>query len=531
MVQLRRMPLVYREAGQYVPALAVEALRVAQGASSYILKSSNASGETAFGLTTGLNHVKVGDLEIPTDADGGVWLRFRHTNPAGFIPAWKVLAGENDPEDVAGRIILIGTSAPGLLDLRATPLDPSVPGVEVHAMTIEHILSGVTLTRPDYALAAEIGLLLLVGALISVLLPRLSAALSVLVGIVTVAGFLAAGWFLYADAGLLFDPTWPALSIAVLVAAATATIYRMVEQQRAEVRRAFGYYVAPAVVDEIIADPTRLELGGEVKELTLLFCDVRNFTSISERLTAHELTAFINSLLTPLSGIILEERGTIDKYMGDAIMAFWNAPLDDAEHARHACLAALRMTAAMDGLNQRWKAEAAAAGRQHQKVSIGIGINSGECCVGNLGSEQRFDYSAIGDDVNVASRYEGLCKLYGVATVAGEATIRQAGELDALELDLIGVKGRAKPTRVFTLCGSIPAPKESVERLKPLHAAMLAAFRSRDFDGAMAKIEECRAIGIEALETLFTLYRTRVLTYREIPPPDDWDGADTAVTK
>jgi adenylate cyclase len=528
---IRRVPLVYREGGEFVPALAAEALRVAQGASTYILKASNASGETAFGETTGLNHIKVGDIEVPTDADGGIWLQFRHSNPAAFIPAWKVLAGENDAGEVAGRIVLVGTSAPGLLDLRATPLDPAVPGVEVHAMAIEHILSGLALTRPDYALAAEIVLFLALGLLVSLVLPRISAASSAAVGIVVVAGLFAGGWFLYRDAGLLFDPTFPALSLAVLVGAATLTIYRKVEEQRREVRRAFGYYVAPAVVDEIIADPGRLELGGEVRELTLLFCDVRNFTAISERMSAHELTQFINSLLTPLSKIILSERGTIDKYMGDAIMAFWNAPLDDPDHAGHAARAALQMAAAMDGLNRRWKAEAAAAGRPFHKVAIGIGINTGECCVGNLGSEQRFDYSAIGDNVNIASRYEGLCKLYGVPTVVGEATVREAKDVDAIELDLIRVKGRGEPTRVFTLAGAIAAAPDALARLKPLHAAMLAAYRSRDFDGALGLIERCRRLGIEGLDTLFTLYRTRVLTYREIPPPDDWDGADTAVTK
>ena len=528
---VRRVPLVYRLGDTYVPALASEALRVAQAASTYVLKASNASGETAFGEQTGLNHIKVGDIEVPTDADGGIWLQFRPSNPAAFIPAWKVLAGENDAAEVAGRIVLVGTSSPGLLDLRATPLDAAIPGVEIHAMAIEHILSGPTLTRPDYALAAEIAAVIVLGIVVGLLLPRIPALLSAVIGVAAVGGLFVGGWLLYRDAGLLFDPSWPALSIAVLIAAATLTVYRRVEQQRSEVRRAFGYYVAPAVVDEIVADPTRLELGGEVRELTLLFCDVRDFTAISERMSAHELTRFINSLLTPLSAIILEERGTIDKYMGDAIMAFWNAPLDDADHATHACRAALAMTVAMAGLNRKWKAEAAAAGRAFHRVAIGIGINTGDCCVGNLGSEQRFDYSAIGDDVNIASRFEGLCRLYGVPIVVGEATVGRMIDPRVLELDLIRVKGRGQPTRVFTLVDAIAADRDTIERLRPPHARLLASLRSRDWDGAEAAINDCRALEILALETLFTLYRTRVLTYREIPPPDGWDGADTALTK
>jgi adenylate cyclase len=528
---IRRVPLIYRVGETLVPTMATETLRVAQGASTYVLKASNASGETAFGEQTGLNHIKVGDIEVPTDSDGGIWLRFRPSNPEAYIPAWKVLAGENNPDDVAGRIILVGTSAPGLLDLRATPIDASIPGVEIHAQAIEHILSGATLSRPDYAFAAEIVVVIVLGLGIAWILPRISAATSALVGGVTVAGLIAGGWFLYRDAGLLFDPSYPAAATAFLVATSTLYVYRRVELQRGEVRRAFGYYVSPTVVDEIMRNPDKLELGGEVRELTLLFCDVRNFTSISEKLTAHELTNFINGLLTPLSGIILKKRGTIDKYMGDAIMAFWNAPLDDEQHAAHACEAALEMAGAMAGLNAKWKAEAEAAGRTFARVSIGIGINTGDCCVGNLGSEQRFDYSAIGDDVNVASRYEGLSKMYGVPIVVGEATIQRMRDVEALELDLIRVKGRAMPTRVFTLPAALGADPAAMKALTPVYRRMLEAYRSQDWDGAEAAIAECRALGVGSLETLLTLYLTRALTFREIPPPDDWDGADTATSK
>ena len=303
---VRRVPLVYLERNAFMPTLVTESLRVAQGASTYVLKASNASGETAFGEETGLNHIKVGDLEVPTDPDGGIWLQFRPSRPEAYLPAWKVLDGTVDPSQVAGRIILVGTSAPGLIDLRATPLDSTIPGVEIHAQAIEHLLSGRTLTRPDYALAVELATVIFLGLGLGVVLPRISAASSATLGLLTIGLIIALGWIAYRYGGLLFDPTYPSMSIAVLVAAATLYVYRRVEQQRAEVRRAFGYYVAPAVVDEIIAHPERLELGGEVRELTLLFCDVRNFTSISEQLTAHELTQFINSLLTPLSEIILE---------------------------------------------------------------------------------------------------------------------------------------------------------------------------------------------------------------------------------
>ena len=313
---IRRVPLMYRVGEQYIPSLAAEALRVAQGASTYILKASNASGEQAFGRQTGLNNIKIVSIVIPTDADGGIWLQFRPSNPDAYIPAWQVLAGEADPDEIAGRIILVGTSAPGLQDLRATSLDASIPGVEVHAQVIEHILTGRTITRPDYAERVEQALTLVLGIILAFVLPRMGAALAGVAGVVVVGAIVLAGWFSYAYGGLLFDPSYPVLALLLLVATATTVIYRRVEQQRGEVRRAFSYYVAPALVDEIIADPDKLELGGEVRDLTILFCDVRNFTAISERLSAQELTHFINSLLTPLSDVILANRGTIDKIYG-----------------------------------------------------------------------------------------------------------------------------------------------------------------------------------------------------------------------
>ena len=528
---IRRVPLIYRVGEEFIPTLTTEALRVAQGASTYVLKASNASGETAFGEQTGLNHIKVGDLEIPTDADGGIWLKFRPSSPEAYIPAWKVLAGENDASAVAGRILLVGTSAPGLIDLRATPLEAATPGVEIHAQAIEHILSGASLTRPDYALALELAVTMLLGILVSLVLPRISAASAALLGVATLALILVAGFEAYRGRALILDPSWPALTLFVLIAAATTYIYRNVEVQRAEMRRAFSHYVAPTVVDEIIAHPEKLELGGEVRDLTVLFCDVRNFTAIAEQMNAHELTRFINTLLTPLSDIILKNRGTIDKYMGDAVMAFWNAPLTDPDHAANAARSAVDMIRAMGALNRGWRAEAEAGGRNFKRVVLGIGINSGDCCVGNLGSAQRFDYSAIGDNVNTASRFEGLCKLYGVPTVIGESTVSRMPNPRVLELDLIRVKGKERPARVFTLLDAVSEEGADPGAIESLNAGMLAAYRRSAWAEAEAMIAECRNCGLAPLENFYTLYSTRVTTLREIPPPDDWDGTFTATEK
>lgn len=528
---IRRVPLIARVEETFVPSLGPEALRVAQGASTYVLKASNASGETAFGQESGLNTIRIGALEVPTDADGGIWLKFRPANPDAYLPAWQILAGEDLIDEVEGRIMLIGTSAPGLVDLRATPLDVAIAGVEVHAQAIEHMLSERSITRPDYAEAVELAVIIVLGILLALVMPQISARLSALLGVSVITFVIAGGWLAYTRANLLFDPTYVALSLFVLISAATLYVYRRIEVQRAEVRLAFSHYVSPAVVDEIIANPERLELGGELRDLTLLFCDVRNFTSISERMNAHQLTRFINGLLTPLTDIILSNRGTIDKYMGDAIMAFWNAPLDDPDHAAHACKSAKEMAEKIAELNVKWRVEAEAAGRVFVPVAIGIGINSGECVVGNLGSDQRFDYSALGDEVNVASRLEGLTKLYGITAVIGEATCRRNPGLATLELDLMRVKGRSQPTRIFTLTDTLGMDQKTLGQITPLHAKMLEAFRGRDWDRAEALIAECRKLSVASLETYFRIYSARIDVYRVDPPPDDWAGAVTADTK
>jgi adenylate cyclase len=292
--------------------------------------------------------------------------------------------------------------------------------------------------------------------------------------------------------------------------------------------------VSPGVVKQLAAHPEALQLGGEVRDLSLLFCDVRNFTGISEGLSAQELTAFVNSLLTPLTDIILERSGTVDKYMGDSIMAFWNAPADDSEHARHACEAAERIVAAMVDLNQQWRTSAQAAGRAFTDVSIGIGVNSGECCVGNLGSDRRFDYSAIGDNVNVTARLEGLTKILGLAFVVGEETVRRLPDMAFLEVDLVRLKGRSAPSRVFTLMSTIGLdPSQGAEfkaTLKNDHDRFLGAYRSGAWADAQSLLTGLEALNIKGLNALYQVYRERI-AHLETADLSDWDGVFTATTK
>ena len=520
---VRRIALLFRLNSQLVPSLTAETLRVAQGATTYVIKAANASGETAFGQSTGINHIRIGSIEIPTDSAGGVYLKFRHFDNSHYLPAWKVLNGDIPPDEISGRIILVGTSASGLLDARATPLDAAVPGVDIHSQVLEHLLTGRFLTRPDYALALEQFVIVIFGVLLAFVLPRVSAMYAAAIGVSVMALVVAAGWGAYRLADLLLDPAYPALVLGILTAGITFYTYQTVEVQRGQIRLAFGRYLAPAVVQEIIAHPERLRLGGEQRVLTLMFCDVRNFTSISERLTATELTHFINELLSPLTEIILERRGTIDKYMGDAIMAFWNAPLDDPDHKSHACSAAVAMAKKLEELNERWQQQALSAGRSFQEVRIGIGLNSGECCVGNLGSSIRFDYSAIGDEVNVTSRFEGLTKMYGVPTAVGQRAL--SPDFAALELDMVQVKGRKRPERIYTLLEVLGADAPQLERLKTSHAGFLQAYRQQKWDEADRLITECRKIGISGLDTCYALFKSRIASLRTMSLTTDWDGS------
>ncbi|MBM3571087.1 MAG: adenylate/guanylate cyclase domain-containing protein, partial [Alphaproteobacteria bacterium] len=336
----------------------------------------------------------------------------------------------------------------------------------------------------------------------------------------------------------LFDPVYPSAVILMVYIAESLILYFRSEAERRTVRTAFSRYMSPALVAQLAQHPERLKLGGQMRDMTLLFCDIRGFTTISEQFDAEGLTRFINRFLTPMTDVILGKQGTIDKYMGDAIMAFWNAPLDDPHHAANACRAALTMIADLSALNQNWRKEAEAEGRPFRPVDIGIGLNSGLCCVGNMGSDQRFDYSVLGDDVNLASRLEGQSKTYGVAIVVGENTRARAPGFATLEIDLIKVKGKTKPVRIFTLAGDeAEVASNSFQTLKSTHDAMMAAYRGQDWNGAERSLEQCREMvkgrsrAAGRFDGLYDVYAERIAEFRARPPGPDWDGVYVAMTK
>ena len=371
------------------------------------MKSTGEFGQTS-GKSVGVEAIKDGDVVIPVQADGELRVWFAKSDPRRSIPAWKVLQPDADLSDLAGKLVFVGASASLLSDIVATPLDPSTPGVEAHAQLIEQILSGVTLQRPDWAPGAELVVGAALSLLLAAILPFVPIYWTTLLGAAAVAAIGYASGNAFAGHGILIDPVTPSLSAGFVFLAGVGQLYGQKRQQVNEIRSAFGRYVSPAVVARLAEHPEHLQLGGQQRKLTLMFCDIRSFTTLSEGFTAGELSTFLNEYLSPMTDIILREEGTVDKYMGDAIMAFWNAPLDDPAHGIHAVRSALEMRAALIRLNAEWKERADRTGRRFHPVKFGIGLNTGECSVGNMGSVQRFDYSALGDEVNIASRTRGL---------------------------------------------------------------------------------------------------------------------------
>jgi adenylate cyclase len=505
---VRHVPLLVAIDGTLFPTLSLEQLRVAEGASTVLVRASGGSGITAFGQKTGIDSLRVGTKTLNSDPDGQLWLHFRRYDRATYVSAASVLNGSLSNEKISGRHFLLGASATGLLDLRATPLDPAVPGVEIHAQALEQMFAGGGLIRPAWATGAEIVFLIVGGALMAWLIKRAGPVRAALTGVAAITTILAGSWLAFRGSGLMLDPVFPSLAVMTLYLAGSLYTYIKTEADRQRVRSAFGYYVSAPVVDQLAADPGKLKLGGETRDITVLIADVRGFSSLSEGMEAHEVIAFVNKVFTPLSDIILEENGTIDKFMGDAVMAFWNAPVRDPKHAEHATRAAHRMLTKLEQLNQDWAAEADAEGRTHKTVRMGIGVNTGACAVGNVGSPQRFDYSILGDPVNAAARLEELTKSYGVPIIAGPDTAAGAAAMALMPLGSAALRGKDNRIDAFAVLGDeTTAASAQFADLKHQHANLLAALDKKDRKAAMLALEKGRAINWPGLDRLFERHR------------------------
>jgi adenylate cyclase len=473
---------------------------------------------------------------VPTDQNGQFWVHFNKHDQARYVSAKDVLQDRIAPDRLRGKLVLIGTSATGLLDVKTTPLDPAIPGVEVHAQILESVLTKTLLVNPNYAIGAELVVAVLFGLAIIIAAPMLSATIVLLLGALLIAGLIGLSLYLFVMHNLLIDFTYPLISSWLIYLVLTFVNYFREQKQRQQIRSAFGFYLSPHMVEQLARSPEKLVLGGEERRMTILFSDVRGFTTISEHYKddPQGLTRLMNRFLTPLTNAIIERKGTIDKYIGDAIMAFWNAPVDDDEQEANACDAALEMQARAAALNVELKREAEANGGKYMPLRIGVGLNTGPCVVGNMGSDFRFNYSVLGDTVNFASRLEARTKDYRLPLVIGSRTAEGARQKFAtMEIDLIQVKGKTQPEAVFAVLGRAEVEQDPrCGELRELNAQMLARFRKQQWDETLDLVDRCRkaADGFD-VAGLYDMYLERIETYRADPPGPHWDGVYAAESK
>jgi adenylate cyclase len=523
---VRRVQMIMQAQGVTMPSLSFEMLRVASRSGTILIKTDRA----------GIKGLGVPGIQIPTDSHGQLWVHYAHHDPRIYVSAVDVLEGRVRQDMIAGKLVLIGTSATGLVDNRTTPVEPVMPGFEIHAQVLESALTGAVLAQPNYGIAVEFLAALIIGLLVIIFTPNLGPVRLVLVGALFATLLVGTSWYFYAHYRLLIDFTYPLMSTTAIYLALIFFSFVREQAQRRQIRSAFGQYLSPALVEQLAQSPEKLVLGGEEREMTIMFSDVRGFTTISEtyKNDPQGLTRLMNRFLTPLTNAILARKGTIDKYMGDAIMAFWNAPLDDHEHQINACEAAIDMLEKIDELNKVREQEAKDGGHVYIPLNVGVGLNTGACVVGNMGSDLRFDYSVYGDSVNLASRLEGQSKEYGFPIIVGSKTALAAKDKFAiLELDFVMVKGKKEPEVIYAIAGrEDTALSARFQRLRNLTIEMLACYRNRDWDGALAAIARGRTTDeARTLELLYNLYEKRILAFRDDPPPEDWNGAYALLTK
>jgi adenylate cyclase len=516
---VRKVPLFMAMDAIPYPSLALEVLRLGLGEQGYTI---HVSRQVKAGRQ-GLLGVTLGDRTIRTDDLGQMTVNFRgpvKTFP--YVSAADVLEGTAS-QGLAGRYVLIGTSAAGLLDLRATPYSNVFPGVEVHATIIDNILAGDPFIHDAFT---EIGitytLIIAGGILLSALLAFTGPLAGALAGFLVLGATIVGNYYFFFLNHKLIGVVYPLTTVLVVFMTVTLFNYFFEGRERKFIHGAFGRYVSPQVVSELVKSPEKLTLTGEQKELTVLFSDIRGFTTISERMDSEQLGRFMNEYLTAMSTIVMAEKGMVDKFIGDAIMAIWGAPLPNEAHAACAVRASLRMLARLRELQPAWQA------RGLPPIEVGLGLNTGTMSVGNFGSEGRFDYTVIGDNVNLASRLEGSTKLYGTSIIiSGFTRAALPEEFFCRFVDKVRVKGKNEPVNIYEplLEGSPPADlREETARFEEA----VALYQAREFAAARRLVKELQQT---RPHRLYALYLQRIETFLGMPPPPDWDGCFTFKSK
>jgi len=514
----RRIPTLIEYQGGYYESLALAMVR------TLLWNSPLTAGipEQAGGIRR-LEWLELADLKIPVDEQACALVPYR--GPAGSFPylsASDVLHGRVPAEELTGAIVLIGTTAPGLMDHRATPVSAVYPGVEIHANMIAGILDQAIWHRPAWVLAAELVTLVFSGLLLTLALPLLGPLNSILLAITTMAGVVGTASFAWQHHLVL--PLASVLLLTVVLFVWNVTYGFLVETRaKRRITGLFGQYIPPALVDEMSKSPEAFTTEGTSREMTVLFSDVRDFTSISEGLDPKELSLLMNEYMTPMTRVIHGQRGTIDKYIGDAIMAFWGAPLNDPEHARHAVLAALDMQGTLARLRPQFMA------RGWPEIKIGIGLNSGVMQVGNMGSEFRMAYTVLGDAVNLGARLEGITKEYGVGIIISETTRAAVPDLVCRELDRVRVKGRALPVSIYEPLGPADALSPQLREEVNIFSELLTHYRTMAWETAEKLLGRLQESTPDS--GLYRVYRERIAYFRANPPEAGWDGVFRFKTK
>lgn len=519
---VRRVPMLYSYQEQQYESLSLAVVKTLVGAK----RIEPVYAPVPLGARrnySGLEWLRVGDRLVPVDEHLQSLVPYRGRQGSyPYVSAVDALERRADMATLEGSVVLVGTTAPGLLDLRSAPVQNGFPGVEIHANLISGILENSIKENPAYTLGAELAILALVGLALALTLPLLTPLWATIGILVALVFSLVANLAIWQFGNLLLPIASGLLLVLFLFVFNMSYGYFVETRGKRQLTGLFGQYVPPELVDEMAADPAAYSMEGESREMTVLFSDVRGFTTVSEGLEPRELTALMNEFLTPMTAVIHNYRGTIDKYMGDAIMAFWGAPLEDKDHARHALTAGMEMIERMTELDNTFKA------RGWPALRIGVGINTGIMNVGNMGSEFRMAYTVLGDAVNLGSRLEGLTKGYGVSIIVSEDTARAVPEYAYLELDRVRVKGKDKPVGIYQpLCLRVQVGKSMKDELK-LYREALKYYRLQNWD--MAELQFLNLFNASQ-RYLYKMYAERVAYFRNNPPPPDWGGVFTHTSK
>jgi adenylate cyclase len=522
--RVRRVPMLVEYDGAYYESLSLAVVRTLLGHPKLLPGYADVKSGGYLGLEWLELDYSGGRLKIPVDRDVATFVPYRGKQGSfHYISVADVLHDRVDLAQLKDKIILVGTTAPGLLDMRATPVEEVYPGVEVHANMISGILDQDLKELPAYMLGAEVVWLLLIGIALSFLLPLFSPAKAIMASAFVMVTTMAMSLLLWSYGNILMPVANSVVMISLLFALDMSYGYFVESRNKRQITGLFGQYVPSELVEEMAKHPERVSMEGESREMTILFSDVRGFTNISEGLDPKELTLLMHEFLTPLSRVIYKHRGTIDKYMGDCIMAFWGAPLPDPIHARNAILAGIEMQATLKALQPYFR------GRGWPEIRAGIGINTGRVSVGNMGSEVRVAYTVMGDEVNLASRLEGITKQYGVDIIVGENTKNAVPDFIYRELDHVRVKGKDKPVAIFEPMGLVSeASKELQDEVRLFHEVR-RFYRRQAWDQAELQLMNLQRMSPDT--KLYGIYAERVAYYRNNPPVVDWDGVFVFETK